>query len=81
MIIILQNRRAAINMHYVRGIYIISKDGKNFKLKAAIDGFKDETVIGEYDNERDAQVAFNSLCKEFDEYAYVLDTTTVKYTR
>lgn len=66
MIIVSQDREIALNMRYVHDIYIAGKDGNGYRLMASTDDLISGTTLGLYDSQKDAQTAFNALCRAFD---------------
>lgn len=66
MIIVSQDRGIALNMRYVHNIYIAGKDENCYRLMASTDDLINGTTLGEYDSKKDAQAAFDALCRAFD---------------
>lgn len=66
MIIVSQDRGIALNMRYVPNIYIAGEDESGYRLMASTDDLINGTTLGEYDSKKDAQTAFDALCRAFD---------------
>ncbi len=65
MIIVSQDRGIALNMRYVHDIYIAGEDESCYRLMASTDDLINGTTLGEYDSKKDAQTAFDALCRAF----------------
>ena len=81
MIIVSQDREIALNMRYVHNIYIAGEDESGYRLMASTDDLFNGTTLGEYNSKKDAQTAFDALCRAFDgpmAVAYALSAEDVK---
>ena len=65
MIIVSQDREIALNMRYVHNIYIAGEDESGYRLMASTYDLIIGTTLGEYDSKKDAQTAFDALCRAF----------------
>lgn len=81
MIIVSQDRGIALNMRYVPSIYITRKNESCYRLMASTDDLINGTTLGEYDSKKDAQTAFDALCRAFNgpmAVAYALSAEDAK---